>query len=146
MELIFNPCGEFRWSPEGPVSQIQSPHLHAGVPGTFSDLLRSVQMLKRTWGVESNGKLPHLSIHSKTATWVPELTVEDLSLSRTVASVPEFAVKDLPLGRILWWYVCVCVCVCVCITAVACRAWNAREPLFPFSYHTIRRNLIESFR
>ena len=28
MELIFNPCGEFRWSAEGPVSQIHSPHLH----------------------------------------------------------------------------------------------------------------------
>ena len=33
MELIFNPCGEFRWSPEGPVSQIHSPRL----PGIFSD-------------------------------------------------------------------------------------------------------------
>ena len=29
MELIFNLCGEFRWIPEGPVSQIHSPHLHA---------------------------------------------------------------------------------------------------------------------
>ena len=27
MELIFNPCDEFRRSPEGPVSQIHSPHL-----------------------------------------------------------------------------------------------------------------------
>ena len=25
MELIFNPCGEFQWSPVGPVSQIHSP-------------------------------------------------------------------------------------------------------------------------
>ena len=49
MELIFNPCGEFRWSPEGPVSQIHSPHLHTGTPGIFSHLLRSVQMLKRVW-------------------------------------------------------------------------------------------------
>ena len=47
MELIFNPCGEFRRSTEGPVSQIHSPHLHVGAPGIFSDLLRSVQMLKR---------------------------------------------------------------------------------------------------
>ena len=39
MQLIFNPCGEFRWSPECPVSQIYSPRLHAGVPGIFSDLL-----------------------------------------------------------------------------------------------------------
>ena len=59
-ELIFNPCGEFRWSLEGPVSQIHSPHLHFGDPGIFSDLLRSVQMLKREWGAETNGKLPHI--------------------------------------------------------------------------------------
>ena len=72
MELIFNPCGEFRWSPEGPVSQIHSPHLLADAPGIFSDLLRSVQMLKRQWDAESNGKLPHLFILSKTSTLVPE--------------------------------------------------------------------------
>ena len=58
-------------------------------------------MLKREWGAESNGKLPHLSISSKTAAWVPEFAVEDLTLNVTVALVPEFAVKDLPLGRIL---------------------------------------------
>ena len=67
-ELIFNPCGEFQWSLEGPVSQIHSPHLHVGAPGIFSDLLRPVQMLKREWGAESNGKLLHLLIPSKTAT------------------------------------------------------------------------------
>ena len=72
MELIFNSCGEFRWSPEGPVSQIHSPHLSAGVPGIFTDLLKSVQMLKREWGTESNGKLPHLFIPSITATLVTE--------------------------------------------------------------------------
>ena len=59
-ELMFNLCGEFRWSPEGPVSQIHSPHLLVGAPGIFSDLLRSAQMLKREWGAESNGKQPHL--------------------------------------------------------------------------------------
>ena len=78
MELIFNLCGEFRWCPEGPVSQIHSPHLHIGVPGIFSDLLRSVQMLKREWCVESNGKLRSYSIPGKTATLVPEFAVEDL--------------------------------------------------------------------
>ena len=65
---IFNPCGEFRGSPEGPVSQIHSPHLLVGAPGIFSDLLRFVQMLKKEWGAESKGKLPHLFIPSKTAT------------------------------------------------------------------------------
>ena len=36
-------------------------------------------MLKREWGAESNGKLPHLFIPSKTATLVPGFAVEDLS-------------------------------------------------------------------
>ena len=58
-------------------------------------------MLKREWGAESNGKIPHLSIPSKTAAWVPEFSVEDLPLNRTATLVPDFAVKDLPLGRIL---------------------------------------------
>ena len=60
MELIFNPCGEFRWSLDGPVSQIHSPHLHFGAPEIFSDLFKSVQMLTGEWGAESNGKLPHV--------------------------------------------------------------------------------------
>ena len=50
MELIFNPWCEFRRSSEGPVSQIHSPHLQAGAPENFSDLIRSVQMLKREVG------------------------------------------------------------------------------------------------
>ena len=58
-------------------------------------------MLKREWGAESNGKLPHLSIPSKTATWIPEFVVEILPLSRTAALVPEFVIKDLPFGRII---------------------------------------------
>ena len=58
-------------------------------------------MLRRGWGAESNGKLPHLSIPSKTATLVPEFAVEDLPLDRTATLVPVFAVKDLPMGRTL---------------------------------------------
>ena len=58
-------------------------------------------MLKREWGAENNGKLPHLLAPSKTATLVPEFAVEDLPLGRTAALVLEFAVKDLPLGRTL---------------------------------------------
>ena len=80
MELIFNPCGEFRWSPEGPFNQIHS-HLNIGAPGIFSDLSRSLQMLKREWGAESNGKLPHLIIPGKSAALVPEFAVEDLPLA-----------------------------------------------------------------
>ena len=50
-------------------------------------------MLKRAWGTESNGKLPHLFIPSKTATLVPEFAVEDLHLVRTAALVPVFDYK-----------------------------------------------------
>ena len=53
-------------------------------------------MLKREWGAERNGKLPHIFIPGKTATLVPEITVEDLPLDRTATLVPEFAVEDLP--------------------------------------------------
>ena len=35
-------------------------------------------MLKREWGAESNGKLPHLFIPSKTADLVPEFAMEVL--------------------------------------------------------------------
>ena len=48
---------------------------------------------------ESNGKLPHLFISSKTATLIPELVVEDLPLGRIATLVPEFALKYLPLAR-----------------------------------------------
>ena len=52
-------------------------------------------MLKREWGSESNRKLSHLFIPSKTATLVHEFAVEDLHLGRTADLVPEFALKDL---------------------------------------------------
>ena len=58
-------------------------------------------MLKREWGAESNGKLPHLFMSSKTSTLFPEFAVEDLPLDRTATFVPAFAVKDPPLGRTL---------------------------------------------
>ena len=58
-------------------------------------------MLKREWGEESNGKLPHLLIPSKIATLILEFAMEDLPLGSTAAFVPEFSVKDLPLGRTL---------------------------------------------
>ena len=58
-------------------------------------------MLKKEWGAESNGKLPHLFIPSKTATLVPEFPVEDLPLDRTSILIPAYAVNDLPLGRTL---------------------------------------------
>ena len=51
--------------------------------GIFSDLLRFVQMVKKEWGAERNGKLPHLFILSKIASFVAEFAVEDLALGRT---------------------------------------------------------------
>ena len=71
MELIFNPCGEFQWNPEDPVSKIHSPHHHDRATGILSELFRCVQMEKRKWGAESKGMLLHLFILSKTATLVP---------------------------------------------------------------------------
>ena len=56
-------------------------------------------MVKRKWGAESNVKLPHVFIPSKTATLILEFVMEDLLLGRTAAFVPEFAEKDLSLGR-----------------------------------------------
>ena len=35
LELIFKPCGEFRWRPKGPDSQIYSPLFHVGAPVIF---------------------------------------------------------------------------------------------------------------
>ena len=83
------------------VSFGEVPPLHVGAPGIFSDLLSFVQMLKREWGAESNGKLPYLFIPCKNPTLFPEFAVEGLPLSRTAFLVPAFAVKDLPLDRTL---------------------------------------------
>ena len=58
-------------------------------------------MLKREWGAESDGNLPHLFIPGKPAILVPEFAVEGLHLDRTATLVPEFAVEDLHLGRTL---------------------------------------------
>ena len=41
-------------------------------------LFRSVQMLKREWGAESNGSYCTYSIPGKTAALVPEFAVEDV--------------------------------------------------------------------
>ena len=51
----WNFCDEFGWSSEGPISQSHYSHLHNGAPGIFSDLLRSVQMLKRDWVRKATG-------------------------------------------------------------------------------------------
>ena len=104
MEQIFNACGEFRWSPEGPHTKVHSPHPHAYDPGIFSDLLRFVQIRKRKWGAEGNGKLAHLFVPDKTAVMVPEFAVEDLPSAELRVLVPALAMKDLSLRRTLWWW------------------------------------------
>ena len=75
-------------------------HLHVGAPGIFSDLLRSVQMLKREWGAEGDGKLPHLFVPSKIADLVPEFAVEDSAFGRTAALVPALCSEGSALGQI----------------------------------------------
>ena len=54
---------------EGPASQIHSPHLQAGVLGIFSDILSSVQMLKREWSAESNSIYSSL-VNCNIGSWV----------------------------------------------------------------------------
>ena len=40
---------------------------------------------EREWGAESNRKIPHVFIPSKTAEWIPQFAVDDISLSRIAA-------------------------------------------------------------
>ena len=100
MELIFNPCAEFRWSPEDPVSQIHSPQLHVAAPGIFSDLLRFVQMLKREWVRKTGSNRTYLSIVKLQPRFL-SLQWKTCLRERTVVFLPDFAVKDLPLDKTL---------------------------------------------
>ena len=65
--MIFNPCGEFRWSMEGTVIQIHSPHLI--IPGKNCSLGSWVRSGRPAF--------------SRTAALVPAFVVEDLPLDRT---------------------------------------------------------------
>ena len=49
-----------------------------GAPGIFSDLLSSVQMLKRQWMRKETGSYRTYSISGKTAALVPQFAVEDM--------------------------------------------------------------------
>ena len=99
MQLIFNPCCEFRWSSEGPVSQIQSPHLHDGASEIYWDLLRSVQMLKREWGAKATGSYRTYLFLVNLQPWLLSLQWKTCLWKRTITLVPEFAVKDLRLEK-----------------------------------------------
>ena len=104
VELIFNSCGEFQWSPEGTVSQIHSLDLHVRDSEIFWDLLRSVQLLKIEWGAESSGKQTHLFTsrigYCNLDSWV---CGGRLAFGRTASLIPGLAVNDLPLSGTLWW-------------------------------------------
>ena len=79
-DLVKNPDGTDIFSEvrRAQLAKSTLPYLYPGASGIFSDLLRSVQMLKREWGAERNGKLPHLFIPDKKSALVPEFAVEDL--------------------------------------------------------------------
>ena len=106
LELTFNPCGEFRWSPESPVIQIHSPHLLVGAYGIFSDLLRFVQMLKRESGVrKATGRY-------RTYSSLVKLQPRFLSLQWKTCLSAELQPWCLslqwricPWGEQYWWYV-----------------------------------------
>ena len=101
MEIMLNPCGELHLSPEGPVSQIHSPHLHDGTPGIFSKSLRSVQTLKRRGVRKATGSYCIYSSLVKLQPWFLSSRLKTCLLGRTATLVPELPVKDLPLGRTL---------------------------------------------
>ena len=94
MELIFNPCGEFWWNPEGPVSQIHSPHLHVGASGICSDAKERVgygRQWEATKPIQSLVKLQpsFLSLWWKTCLW------QNCSLGSCACSGPGLGQRTL---------------------------------------------------
>ena len=78
-DTVFTPCGEFQSSPKSVLSQIQSPpHWCPWDIFRSFDVCSDAKKREREWGAESNRKLPHLFIPSKTVTLVPEFAVKDL--------------------------------------------------------------------
>ena len=72
-------------------------------PWDLFRFLWSVQMLKREWDAESNGKLPHLFITGKTATRF--LSLQWKTCLRLNYSLGSRACSEAPaLGRTLWWW------------------------------------------
>ena len=92
MKLLCNPCRKFRVT-FGRTQFAKSTLLTSTM--VLCDLLRSVQMLKREWNAESNGKLPHIIFHSKTPSLFPEFG-QDCNLGFCVC-------RERPaLGHKLW--------------------------------------------
>ena len=118
MELIFNPCGKFRWSPKGPVSQIHSPHLHIVAPW---DLFRSFKLCsdakEKVWCV----KLllpPEFEVENlRSAELLPTVYEEQLETKfwRETENVLTLSLAQLLLWCLRHWcyplqYVCERVC------------------------------------
>ena len=97
-ELIFNFYDEFWWCPEGPVSQIHSLHIHVGAPWIFSELSKSLQMLKREWVRKAAGSYRTYSIPGKAAAWY--LSLRWKTCLRQNSGLGFFACREIPaLGK-----------------------------------------------
>ena len=85
----------FSWRilPFSPATNFIPPSLHTHLIQIFK---ACSDAKKRDWGAGGNGKLPHLSIPSKTATLVPEFAVEDLTSSRTAPLVLNLQWRTCP--------------------------------------------------
>ena len=85
MVLIFNPCDELGEVRRAQLAKSTLLTSMLGILGSFQIFLRSSHMIKRDWGAESNGKLPHLFIPSKSASLVPKFAIKYLPLGRSAA-------------------------------------------------------------
>ena len=83
MELIFNPCAEFRC--EVRRAQLAKSTLLTSTLLPMESFKVCSDVKEREWGAESNGKLLHVFLPGKTAVLVPELAVEDLPFGRAAA-------------------------------------------------------------
>ena len=104
MELRFNSCGEFRWCPEGPVSQIHSFHLLVGAPGIFSDLLRFVQMLKRVGVRKATGSYRTYSSLVKLQSRFLSLQWKTCLWNKLHAWCLSLQWRTCPWAEHLWWW------------------------------------------
>ena len=79
-------------------------------------------MLKREWGEESNGNLPHLFTSSKTATLVPEFVAEDLPLGMALMMM-----MTMMMIRNLGMYIYFNSCCQVCCKSIFTVQFNYRQ-------------------
>ena len=88
-------------------------------------------MLNREWGaVDSNGKLPHLFIPSKTATLVPDFAGEDLPLAEL--HLGSYACNE---GPALWKDTLIMI-LCINITVLLHRMSHNRADSLQLAKHS----------